>query len=333
MYSFTNHFSQSSLRERVGMMNRQQSGYIALGRYVVWVMLIGMMVLACRHKTGDDKFVMRRAHSTFPQSNITRQLAAELDQDGMPWVRQSSLYDDEYAQARTTVINGRRVAVILGQNFPTILCIRNDKLALKLPDGQKVKAFINGQEAKSPEQSLSALRFEEIDDLFIYHKLDDAPNSDTYPESYRIFISTTHKTPVLNQTRSSWKNYLKAAAVSDYPLGKFSTFSMNKLLEATFFSNKLAFVSRTKDDYLVLHKEYSQDIDLFINGLSVKQKDIEGVHVREVDRLYAGERSFEEWVDGSNRKSRFVLYIQTTPKRAKRDSSYYVFSPFYSGDF
>jgi hypothetical protein len=315
------------------MMNRRRSGYMALGRYVVWVLLIGMMVQACRHKTRESEFVKRQVNLTFPPSNVTRQLAAELEQDGMPWFRQSSLYDDEHAKVRTAIINGRPVTVVQGISYPTILCIRNNKLALKLPDGQKVKAFINGQEAKSPEQSLSALRFEEIDDLFIYQKWDDAPGSNTYPESYRIFISTTHKSPVINQTRSRWTNYLKAAAVSDYPLGKASTFSMNKLLEATFFSNKLAFVSRTKNDHLALYDDYSRDIDLFINGLAVKQKDIEGVHVREVDRLYAGERSFEEWTNSTNRKSRFILYIKTTPKRAKRDSSYYVFSPFYSGDF
>lgn len=218
-------------------------------------------------------------------------------------------------------------------SYPNIICIRDNHLALKIPDEQQLKVFINGQEIEAPKKALSALRFEEVDDLFIYQKWDDAPGADQYPESYRIFISTTHKTPVMNPTRFRWARYLRAVSVSDYPLGKASTFSMNKLLEANFFSNKLTFVKRTKDDYLTLYDEYKKDIDLYINGLPVKPKDIEGVHVREVDRVYSNERSFEEWADGPGRKSRFVLYIQTAPKRAKGDSTYYVFSPFYSGDF
>ena len=330
----TNHFSRSSLRHRIGMMNRQRSGHLSLGRYVAWAMLVGVMVLACRHKAQDDKMTyFIGAKTNVPATNSTRQLAAELDAHGMPWFRQSALISKEHNEERTEIINGRRVVIIPFTHYPAILCIRNDRLALKLPDGQPVKVFINGQPSESPEKAMSALRFDEVADLLIYQKWDDASGAEKYPESYRVFVSTTHKTPTMNPKRSRWISYLKAAGVSEHPLGKASTFSMNQLLEATFFSNKLTFVKRTKDDYLTLYEEYKTDIDFYINGLPAKLKDIETVHVREVDRLYANERSFEEWADGPNRKSRFVLYIQTAPKRAKRDSTYYVFSPFYSGDF
>ena len=329
MYTFTNHFSKSSLRERVGMMNRRRSGHSAWGRYVVWAMLVGVMVLACRHKTEDGTIYSGHVNPNVSSTNATRQLAAELDGRSMPWFRQSSLAEEE----RTQVINGRRVVNRMVTNYPKILCLRNDRLALKLWNGRQVKVFINGQKTESPEKALSALRFEEVDDLLVYEKWDDAPGADKYAESYRVLVSTTHKTPIMTQARSRCERYLKAASVSDHPFGEANTFSMNKLLEATFFSNKLTFVKRNKDNYLVLYDEYKNDIDLYINGLPVKPKDIESVHVREVDKLYANERSFEEWADGPNRKSRFVLYIQTAPKRARRDSTYYVFSPFYSGDF
>ena len=330
----TNHFSHSSLRQRIGMMNRQRSGHLSLGRYAVWAMLVGVMVLACRHKAQDNEstyFV--GAKTNVPATNSTRRLAAELDAHGMPWFRQSALISKEQNEERTEIINGRRVVIIPLTHYPDILCLRNERLVLKLPNGEPVTVFINGQPSKSPEKAVSALRFEEVADLLVYQKSDDAPGADKYPDSYRVFISTTHKTPTMNPKRSRWVSYLKAAGVSEHPLGKASTFSMNQLLEATFFSNKLTFVKRTKDDYLTLYEEYKTDIDLYINGLPVKRKDIETVHVREVDRLYANERSFEEWAGGPDRKSRFVLYIQTAPKRAKRDSTYYVFSPFYSGDF
>lgn len=326
MYSFTNRFSGSSLRQRIGMINGRRSGTLARWRYVVWAMLMGAMALTCRHKTADDEGTVYRQPG-FPLTNATRTLAAELEQEGEPWFRQSSLlvFDN------TVIMNGRRVSVGPLINYPEILCLRSGHLAFKLPDGQQAKVFINGQ--SSSAKALSALTFEEVDDLFVYQKWEDQPGADKFPETYRVFISTTHKTPKPTQHRTNWKQYLLANAVSDYPLGKSSTFSMNKLLEATFFSNKLSFVKRTKADYLKLYDEYATDIDLYINGLSVDAKSIESVHVREVDRLYTRERSFEEWAAGPNRQRRFTLFIQTAPKRAKRDSSYYVFSPFYSGDF
>lgn len=328
MYPFTNRFDGSSLRHRIGMINRQRSGYAAWGRYAAWAMLVGVMMLACRHGNTSDDEPIRKATSVLPLTNASRRLAAELDEPGVPWFRLSALSDEN----RTMVVYGKRVAQVPFTNYPEILCLRNDRLALKQSDSQQVKVYINGLEAKSPEKSLSSLRFENVADLLVYQKW-DAPGAEKYPESFRILISTTHTTPVITQRRSQWANYLKAAGISDYPLGKATTFSMNKLLEATFFSNKLTFVKRTKTNYLALYDEYAGDIDLFINGLPANRKDIEGIHVREVERLYANERSFDEWVDGPDRKSRFVLFIQTAPKRAKRDSTYYVFSPFYSGDF
>lgn len=326
MYSFTNHFSDPTLCQRIRMMNNQRSRTLACWRYLVWIVLMGTIAFACRHKNTDYEGTIYRDPG-FPLTNVTRTLAAELEQEGEPWFRQSGLLVSD----QTKIINGRRVTAIAFSNYPQILCLRNNHLALKIPDGQQANVFINGQ--PSSAKALSDLTFEQVDDLFVYQKWENAPGADKFPEMYRVFISTTHKTPKPNQVRSTWKQYLLANAVSDYPLGKSSTFSMNKLLEATFFSNKLAFVTRTKDDYLKLYDEYTTDIDLYINGLPVDVKSIESVHVREVDRLYTRERSFEEWADGPHRQHRFTLFIKTSPKRAKRDSTYYVFSPFYSGDF
>ena len=321
-------FSGSMLRHRISMINRSRSGLWAAGRYVLWAGLLGLMALACRHGQKDEDAAFTNTRTLpFPLTNATRRLAAELEKADMPWFRQSDLIVGK----NVVTIKGRQATVSRRTNYPEILCLKNNHLSLKLPDYQPVKIFINGQQ--STAQLLSVLTFDEVDDLLVYQKWEDAHNADKFPEMYRIFVSTTHKTPEENPTRRQWKQYLQANAVSDYPLGKSNTFSMNKLLEATFFNNKFAFVKRTKDDHLMLLDEYTKDIDLYINGLPVDAKKIEGVHVREVDRLYTGERPFDEWMDGPNRKRRFALYIQTSPKRAKRDSSYYVFSPFYSGDF
>ena len=332
MYSFTNRFSGPSLRQRIGMMNEQSSGPLASWRYVLWVLVMSGMVFACRHKYSDHTEIVKFSVPAFPSINATRALAAELDKPGMPWFR-ASAFLKEQNQVDTVRFQNR---IIIRSNsattrYPEILCLRNNYLGLKLPDGQQAKLFINGKEESV--QALSALTFNEVNDLLVYQKWEDLAGPSTSPESYRVFVSTTHKTPERNPIRIRWEQYLRANAVSDYPLGQASTFAINKLLEATFFRNKLAYVERTKKDYLKLYDEYTTDIDLYINGLPADIKSIEGIHVREVDKLYTRERRFEEWADVPNRKNRFIMYIQTSPKRAKRDSSYYVFSPFYSGDF
>jgi hypothetical protein len=108
---------------------------------------------------------------------------------------------------------------------------------------------------------------------------------------------------------------------------------MNQLLEATFFHNKDALVERTKTNYLKLYDEFVPITDVFINNLRSTPADVATIHVREVARLRTVERPFTSWFRNTSPSARFVLFIQTEPKRAKRDSSFYVFSPFYSGDF
>ena len=286
------------------------------------------MALACRHSQPEnDGEFSKRGAPPFSLTNATRALAAELEKSDQPWWRMASLPTFD----KTQLINGRRVTVMPLSRYPEILCIRNNHLSIKAAEVGQTKLFVNGNPA--PVSALSSLTFEEVADLFIYQKWADIPGAEAYPETYRIFVSTTHKTPEQDAVRERWKQFMQANALSDFPLGHSSTFSMNKLLEATFFHNKQAFVERTKDEHLRLYDEYRKDIDLFINGLLVDEKQITDMHVREVDKLYTRERPFDEWADGPDRKSRYVLYIQTAPKRAQRDSTYYVFSPFYSGDF
>ncbi|MBD2701103.1 hypothetical protein IC229_10690 [Spirosoma sp. BT702] len=330
MYSFTNRFNGSGLRQRIDMINSQRSGSATWWRYVAWMAVMSVMAFACRHSS-QTEVTSTKKKAIFPLTNATRVLANQLDQPDLPWFCESALVAD-YTKPDTIRYKGR---VILFKSSPTthypdILCIRNNHLDLKDPT-LPIKLFINAQESQLAD--LSTVSFENTNEILIYQKWENIEGAERYPELYRIFVSTTHKTPTPNQIRLRWKQFLLANAVSEHPLGESNSFSMNKLMEATFFSNKNAFVTRTKDDYLKLYDEYATDIDVLINGLAVEPKRIEGVHIREVDKLYTRERPFYEWTDGSNRAHRFVLYVQTAPKLAKRDSSYYVFSPFYSGDF
>ena len=321
MYTFTNQFSGPSLRQRVGMMNGRRSGLIAWWRYGSWLLLMGAMALACRHtQTSIDEEFGKQDKIPSSLTSPTQKLAGELDRARNSWQQITSFPADNEIK----IIDGHRVTVVSNSHDPYILCIRNSHMALKALYANETKLFLNGKPA--PVETLSSLTFEQVAKLSIYERK-------TFPRSYRLFISTTQQTPIPDNTRQRWKQFMVANAVSDNPYGQSNTFSMNKLLEATFFHDKSAFVERMKDEHLRLYDEYRKDIDLFINGVRVDEQQVNGVHVREVDKLYTSERPFEQWADVPDRKSRFVLYIQTAPKRAKRDSSYYVFSPFYSGDF
>ncbi len=327
MYTFTNQFNGPALRHRIGMMNQPRSGRAAWGRYAGWAMLLGLMALTCRHKRRSEEPRLSQKPPNVSLTNATRALTNEIDKPGMPWHCQAALG----AQERTAILNDQYVRTKFFGTYPDVLCLRHNKLALNQPANKPVMLFINGQE--SSEKALSTLTFEEVNDLLVYQKKEYAPGADTFRESYRVYISTTHRKPTVSLTRSRWKRYLEAAAVSEHPLGQSNTFTQNELLEAIFFQNRNAFVQRTQDDYLTLIDAFATDIEVFINGLPATTNAIRTVHVREVTQVFARERPFEEWVESPNRKRRFVLYIQTSPQRAKRDSTYYVFSPFYSGDF
>lgn len=75
MYAFTNHFSGSALRQRIGMINRRRSGYFTFLRYAVVLLLVVGTAFACqfvrsevRHKyvqqTGNELFALITAQST-----------------------------------------------------------------------------------------------------------------------------------------------------------------------------------------------------------------------------------------------------------------------------
>lgn len=67
MYSFTNHFSRSSLHERVDMMSRRRSGYLAWGRYVSLVLFTTGIAFACQFiRTGPShRYIEQQGNDFF----------------------------------------------------------------------------------------------------------------------------------------------------------------------------------------------------------------------------------------------------------------------------
>ena len=134
------------------------------------------------------------------------------------------------------------------------------------------------------------------------------------------------------------------------------TGDMNQLMEASFFKRKNAMLYIRPDHHLDLYDEYRKSVTVFVDGKEVTLGELRKVHIRQVAHVYAHKRASKEALYGlteeyhgeqkpisklkviqtSTRKpgeTDYVIWIERAPNRMKRDSSYYVVSPFYSGDF
>ncbi len=319
MYAFTNRFSGPTLRQRVGMINSQPSGPLAWWRYALWMVVLGVVVLACQHTRNKNPLVSNQTFATnaLPATSPTRARVVELEDKGT-WYRHLALFRDKFG---TEAVESK----------PVILQIKGNHFVL--PDDFKYESavYIDGQEA--PIEALTKLSPEFVSELFVMHQWENMANVDTKAKPYQIIVQTSPQPVPFNGKRKQFFTLLQAAAISQYPLGESFSFNMNQLLEATFFHNKNALVERTKNEHLSVYDEYAKSVEIAINNLPATLADVKTIHVREVARLYTKERPYIEWFRADNPLPRFQLYIETTPKRAKRDSSYYVFSPFYTGDF
>lgn len=138
------------------------------------------------------------------------------------------------------------------------------------------------------------------------------------------------------------------------------TGDMNQLMEASFFKRKQALLYVRPNHYLDLYDEYKKSITVFVDGQQVTLKELQQVHIRQIAKVYAHKRSSKEdllgivedyseaTIDGQKptpklkvitastrqpNETDYVIWIDRTPNRMKRDSTIHVVSPFYTGAF
>lgn len=108
---------------------------------------------------------------------------------------------------------------------------------------------------------------------------------------------------------------------------------MNRLLEVSFMKYRQFMLHVTDDYHLDLLPEYRQ-ATITIDGHPATLAQLRKVHVRQVERAHVHQKGeFERVFSPEPYDVKYSVTITRAPKRANRDSSYYVFSPFYSGDF
>ena len=282
-------------------------------------MLLCFGLLACQNRqetTYEDELTLRTSND-LPATSPTRAMAAEFnDQKG--WYQQMTLLHSRHGWEAT-------------QGEPVLLHLAKDRFMLSPDHGFDTEIFVNARLIDTTQ--LKAIRPEQVRELFVMHRSENQVTTDGAVKPYQILIETQPTTVPPHPVRDRFFTFLRAAALSAHPLGNSHAFSMNQLLEATFFHNKNALVERTRQEHLRLYDEFRNQTEIYINNLPATPSDVESIHVREVARVYTQERPFYNWMRTDTVIPRFVLSIKTEPKRARRDSSYYVFSPFYTGDF
>ncbi len=193
------------------------------------------------------------------------------------------------------------------------------------------------------------------------------------PEKEAIPINDKSQRPNIDQMTVSttshsgdtmiFENYKQGQLVSRVKIensNKHTSYTwtgdMNQLMEASFFKRKNTMLYVRANHHLALYDEYKKSVTIFVDGKQVSLVELENVHIRQVAHVYAHKRASKEnlygvaeeyqnnqksvpklkMIQASTRKPNetdYVIWIDRAPNRLKRDSSYYVFSPFYSGDF
>ncbi|WP_234736497.1 hypothetical protein [Tellurirhabdus bombi] len=330
-YTFTNHFERSGVKERIRMINSTDHDR-AWWRYgLLWLLTIAV-IMACQNWREEKKpeevnlveeVLMGDSPSKLPETNKSRVLFNQFRHKN--WFFEQGLYKSKEGnyQSNTSLHGGLTLAM------------EKNRLSLKGANFKSIDYYINGVQVDStPFAKVDPNRVVEI---FLLSK-----NSEMAETSYKLLVETSPAASMATDSlRTNFFAFAKAMALTDHPTGNSRSYTMNGLLEATFFKRRDALVERTKNHYLQVYKEFSKDMTVFIDDQEVDAAAVEKIHVRQVKMLYSRERPYYEWAPGTlspegnniEKDRRYVLFIETAPKRERRDSTYYVFSPFYSGDF
>ena len=347
-------FSGSMLRHRISMINRSRSGLWAAGRYVLWAGLLGVMALACRHMTDKAKspYLVEQNEKVYWIVTPTMTDSA--------WQQLSRDLWKHYISFNPKILRNRAGQLIRMEGSvskPNRLNIASDAISVgnkKLPTILPPLGFWYDPEtgfhsgmvtSDFPDLLRKTARREQDNLLVAWRSEKNARNRMLSPNPEDVgrlneFEETQSAAQYALKARNLPETYramrpekLLAALAQKPPTGYRRVLTMNQLLEASFFKREQVMLRLDDSNHLDVYPIY-QNARIVIDGKPATLADLRAVHVRQVQLAMVRQRSeFDRVVADDDYIVKYDIKLVRAPNRMKRDSSYYVFSPFYSGDF
>lgn len=257
MYAFTNYFSHSSLRHRVGMMNRRRSGYPVLGRYVLLLFITFSVAFACQFvRSGPShRYIEQRGNDLF--GLITNQTS---DRD-LDTLRQE--------------LSQRNIGLNISQLD-------------RLPDGQiqRIAVTLNVPKPGHPIDVAvgSPLGWSPMPVVGL-HCNDKGCQlgfvTDKFPDRLRGLASREH-TQFPDESRSETARLLNDA---NSVFGLYRVYFRNDFLESTYFGLRSTGVGMTPDFHLDVYPQYRNAV-VFVDGREVNRDELRRFHAIDLKKWW-----------------------------------------------
>ena len=290
MYAFTNHFSKSSLRERIGMMNRRRSGYAVLGQYISLLLITFSVAFACQfvRSSPSHRYIEQRGNDFF--GLITSQtsdrdldtLRRELSQRNVAFdISELDRLPDGRIQRITVTLKvpkpGHLINVAvgspLGQSSILAVGLHCDEKGCRL-------GSINNQ---FPDRLQQVAARESA--LFLV---------ESHPE-------TTH---LINDANSVF--------------GLYRVYFRNDFLESTYFGLRSTGVRMTPDFHLDVYPQYRNAV-VFIDGREVNRDELRQFHAIDLKKVVVFDGKAAVMRLGDERAKNGLILISRLKNIAIRD--------------
>ena len=296
MYAFTNHFSHSSLRHRVSIMNRRRSGYTAWGRYVSLVLLMVMVAFACQFVRSGPSHRYIEQHGDDFFSLITNQTS------------------DRNLDTLRQELNQRNIGLNISQ-LDRLPDGRIQRIAVTLTvpkPGHPIDVAVGSPLGRSPMPVVGLHCNEKGCQLGFV--------TDKFPDRLRELASREH-TQFPDESRSETTRLLSDA---NSVFGLYRVYFRNDFLESAYFGLRSTGVAMTPDFRLDLYPQYRNAV-VFLDGREVNRDELRQFHAIDLKKIVVFDGEAAVMRLGDERAKDGLILISRLKNIAIRDK--YVSTP------
>lgn len=294
MYAFTNHFSGSDLRQRIGMINRRRSGGLTWGRYVIGLAWVVSVAFGCQfigrkaeykyvRQTSQELFALITAHSTARDLDTLRQV---LGQHGVE-IR----YDKVI-----TLPDGRIQQIALSAAVPR--------------PGHDLHTSVGSPYGASPIPAVG-LHWRE-------GNLRVSSVSDEFPTPLQELAMRER------DGESGELDEVKLKHDANTVLGFYRTFYRNDFMESSYFGLRTTLVHITPDYHLDLYPEFAGAVVL-LDGKEISRDQLQRVPALDVRKVVVYQGDAAQLRYGNRRAQRGLVLLTSWPNEYLK--TYYAITP------